>query len=100
MYFLSSPLIFVLPFWWKNGEEGRLKVSFSYAHVLSLKKKIFVQEGKNRTLMQSCNHVAVRNVIIHFFLVGRPWINVKKAGAHQQICIPRIVQNNGRKREY
>ena len=47
------------------GEEGRLKVS--HTHIAQLEKKIFVQEGKNRTLMQSCNHVAVRNVIIHFF---------------------------------
>ena len=38
--------------------------------MLRLQKYIFVQEGKNRTLMQSGNHVAVRNVIIQFF--GRP----------------------------
>ena len=59
LYFCSSILA-------ENCGGEKVK-GFSY--MLSF-KNIFVQEGKNRTLIQSCNHAAVRNVIIQFF--GRP----------------------------
>ena len=75
---LCSPClhyIFVLLFLRENGGR-RLKVSQYILHTCLASKNIFVQEGKNRTLMQSGNHVAVRNVIIQFF--GRPLLYVFK----------------------
>ena len=74
---LCSPClhyIFVLLFLRENGGR-RLKVSQYILHTCLASKNIFVQEGKNRTLMQSGNHVAVRNVIIQFF--GRPPLRIQ-----------------------
>ena len=86
LYFCSSILV-------ENCGGRRLKVSHTHSitHMLSF-KNIFVQEGKNRTLIQSCNHAAVRNVIIQFF--GRPpplgyvfkFVWNKKSQECQELC--------------
>ena len=75
------------------GKWGEKVKGFSVhiTHMLRLQKYIFVQEGKNRTLMQSGNHVAVRNVIIQFF--GRPHLYVFKLVTKKAGKMPRILPN-------
>ena len=78
LQFFVPPAYITFLFFYSCGKmEGRrLKVSQYILHTCLASKNIFVQEGKNRTLMQSGNHVAVRNVIIQFF--GRPHLYVFK----------------------
>ena len=78
LQFFVPPAYITFLFFYSCGKMGgrRLKVSQYILHTCLASKNIFVQEGKNRTLMQSGNHVAVRNVIIQFF--GRPLLYVFK----------------------
>ena len=93
---LCSPClhyIFVLLFLRENGGR-RLKVSQYILHTCLASKNIFVQEGKNRTLMQSGNHVAVRNVIIQFLVGLSDPLRIQVSYQKKPVAkMPRILPN-------